>query len=255
MKKKQFLERLEQLLAGLPQEEREEAMSWYRDYLDDAGEEQEAEVIARLGSPEDVANSILANLKGNEPGGFTETGYESFPQRKVPAKQEDVKRDRRTAYDGPYEYIPRQERQSGTQQPSGGRQYSDAQRQGGPQAGTADPRGPQADQARRQGGASAGRRTGSGTGRPAWVTVLLTLAGVAVIVILAIIFCMFGIGGLICVWTGMALLAFGFPAGGVAVAGIGLILVAVFVAGLVLEIVFCRRVMPELMGSRRRGRA
>ena len=36
MKKKQFLERLEQLLAGLPQEEREEAMSWYRDYLDDA---------------------------------------------------------------------------------------------------------------------------------------------------------------------------------------------------------------------------
>ena len=179
MKKKQFLERLEQLLAGLPQEEREEAMSWYRDYLDDAGEEQEAEVIARLGSPEDVANSILANLKGNEPGGFTETGYESFPQRKVPAKQEDVKRDRRTAYDGPYEYIPRQERQSGTQQPSGGRQYSDAQRQGGPQAGTADPRGPQADQARRQGGASAGRRTGSGTGRPAWVTVLLTLAGVA----------------------------------------------------------------------------
>lgn len=245
MKKKQFLERLEQLLAGLPQEEREEAMSWYRDYLDDAGEEQEAEVIARLGSPEDVANSILANLKGNEPGGFTETGYESFPQRKVPAKQEDVKRDRRTAYDGPYEYIPRQKRQSGTQQPSGGRQYSDAQRQGGPQA----------DQARRQGGASAGRRTGSGTGRPAWVTVLLTLAGVAVIVILAIIFCMFGIGGLICVWTGMALLAFGFPAGGVAVAGIGLILVAVFVAVLVLEIVFCRRVMPELMGSRRRGRA
>ena len=87
------------------------------------------------------------------------------------------------------------------------------------------------------------------------MTVLLTLAGVAVIVILAIIFCMFGIGGLICVWTGMALLAFGFPAGGVAVAGIGLILVAVFVAVLVLEIVFCRRVMPELMGSRRRGRA
>ena len=38
MNKNQFLEQLEKLLADLPEEERIEAIAWYHDYFDDAGE-------------------------------------------------------------------------------------------------------------------------------------------------------------------------------------------------------------------------
>ena len=54
-----FLAALEQLLAPLPEAERKDALSYYEDYLDAAGPENEARAIAELGSPEDVARKIL----------------------------------------------------------------------------------------------------------------------------------------------------------------------------------------------------
>lgn len=54
-----FLAALEQLLAPLPESERKDALSYYEDYLDAAGPENETRAIAELGSPEEVARKIL----------------------------------------------------------------------------------------------------------------------------------------------------------------------------------------------------
>ena len=54
-----FLAALEQLLAPLPEAERKDALSYYEDYLDAAGPENEARAIAELGNPEEVARKIL----------------------------------------------------------------------------------------------------------------------------------------------------------------------------------------------------
>lgn len=75
MKRKEYMERLEQLLLVLPQEEREEALQYYSDYFDDAGIENEDRVIWELGSPEEVAAKIRAGFAG-EFAEYSEQGYE-----------------------------------------------------------------------------------------------------------------------------------------------------------------------------------
>ena len=64
MNKETFLSRLEQLLYDIPREEREEAMDYYRSYFEEAGEENEASVLEELDSPQEIAASIKADLKG-----------------------------------------------------------------------------------------------------------------------------------------------------------------------------------------------
>jgi len=75
MNRKEYLERLEQLLLILPCEEREEALQYYSDYFDDAGIENEDKVILELGSPEEVAAKIRAGYAG-EYAEYSEAGYE-----------------------------------------------------------------------------------------------------------------------------------------------------------------------------------
>lgn len=74
MDRKEYLERLEQLLLVLPQEEREEALQYYTDYFDDAGAENEEKVIWELGSPEEVAAKIRAGYAG-EYAEYSEQGF------------------------------------------------------------------------------------------------------------------------------------------------------------------------------------
>ena len=62
MNREEFLKQLESLLTDLTYEEREEAMDYYRNYFEDAGEENEANVIAELESPQKVAQSIKESL-------------------------------------------------------------------------------------------------------------------------------------------------------------------------------------------------
>ena len=62
MKKEEFLKQLEQLLSGISEEERADALSYYRSYFEDAGEENEEAIIAELESPQKVADSIRKNL-------------------------------------------------------------------------------------------------------------------------------------------------------------------------------------------------
>ena len=76
MKKEEFIQRLKYLLADLPEEETEDAIAYYRDYLEEAGEKEE-EVIRGFGSPEKLAAVIRADLRQDpdEGGEFTDSGY------------------------------------------------------------------------------------------------------------------------------------------------------------------------------------
>lgn len=65
MTREEFLRRLNELLNDVTDEERAEAIRFYEEYLDDAGPEQEAQVLAELGSPEKVAAIIRANVPGS----------------------------------------------------------------------------------------------------------------------------------------------------------------------------------------------
>ena len=75
MNRREYIERLEQLLLVLSQEEREEALQYYTDYFEDAGAEREEDVIRELGSPEEVAAKIRAGFAG-EYAWYSEQGYE-----------------------------------------------------------------------------------------------------------------------------------------------------------------------------------
>ena len=65
MTREEFLRRLNELLSDVTDEERAEAIRFYEEYLDDAGPEQEAQVLAELGSPKKVAAIIRANVPGS----------------------------------------------------------------------------------------------------------------------------------------------------------------------------------------------
>ena len=52
MDRKRFLEKLAYLLQDIEDVERDEALQYYEDYFDEAGVENETQVINDLGSPE-----------------------------------------------------------------------------------------------------------------------------------------------------------------------------------------------------------
>ena len=66
MSYEEFMKELEGLLAGVPTEEKEEALQYYSDYFADAGKENEGEVISELGSPQKVA--ALIEGRSDAPG-------------------------------------------------------------------------------------------------------------------------------------------------------------------------------------------
>lgn len=66
MTKAEFLQELERELAGVNAQEREEALKFYREFFEEAGEAREDEVLRELGSPHRIANLIRANLGTQE---------------------------------------------------------------------------------------------------------------------------------------------------------------------------------------------
>ena len=52
MNRVEYMTRLASMLQDIPVEERQEAMKYYNDYFDEAGEENEEKVAAELDSPE-----------------------------------------------------------------------------------------------------------------------------------------------------------------------------------------------------------
>ena len=53
MDRAEFLNRLEAQLLDVPQAEREEALQYYEDYLNDAGDAGDFDILQELGTPED----------------------------------------------------------------------------------------------------------------------------------------------------------------------------------------------------------
>lgn len=68
MTKTEFLSRLAEELNGISAEEREEALNYYSEYLDEAGEGNEEAAIEELGGPEKVARIIRANTAQSAQG-------------------------------------------------------------------------------------------------------------------------------------------------------------------------------------------
>ena len=78
MNREIFMKELEYLLQDIPEEDKADALDYYRDYLEEAGEENEEAVIKEFGSPERIAAIIRSDLAGSmeEGGEFTENGYQ-----------------------------------------------------------------------------------------------------------------------------------------------------------------------------------
>jgi len=91
MSRIEFMRQLETLLRDISVDERAEALQYYNDYFDDAGEENEEHIITELGSPQKVAAIIKAGLKGaNEQNSqYSETGYTDtrFEEKASPANR------------------------------------------------------------------------------------------------------------------------------------------------------------------------
>lgn len=94
MSREEYLEQLAYLLQDISDQERDEAIEFYRDYFEEAGEGRDANVIATLGSPEKVAAQIKNGLKEEKDDGgeYTEAGYQDERFRednKVPVPKEE----------------------------------------------------------------------------------------------------------------------------------------------------------------------
>ena len=62
MTSSEFLQQLAANLQCLQDEERANAMAYYHEYFEEAGEENEAEAVERLGSPQSVAERIIKEI-------------------------------------------------------------------------------------------------------------------------------------------------------------------------------------------------
>ena len=81
MNSKEFLERLGELLADIPKEEREEALQFYSEYFSEAGPFQEQAILDELVSPEHVASVIkksLPDTPNEQEGGMLQQDKELF---------------------------------------------------------------------------------------------------------------------------------------------------------------------------------
>lgn len=81
MSREEFMKQLENLLSDVSEEEKREALEYYRCYFEDAGEENEERILKELESPEKVARTIKADLgmgkdTSQENGTYTEQGYQ-----------------------------------------------------------------------------------------------------------------------------------------------------------------------------------
>lgn len=83
MNKQRFLQRLDELLQNITEEERVEAIRFYSEYFDEAGEGEEEQLLAQLGSPEKVAAIIRANVPSAKLEG-TDTESGETPQANGP---------------------------------------------------------------------------------------------------------------------------------------------------------------------------
>ena len=101
MNREEYLKRLSFLLKDLPKEEIEDAIAYYEDYFEEAGEEKEEQVIKKLGSPEKIAKMIRDSVQENQASSeYTEEGYrqetyEDYQQMSRKDSQKEAKQGSR----------------------------------------------------------------------------------------------------------------------------------------------------------------
>lgn len=254
MNRAEFMSRLTALLQDVPPAEREEALTYYNEYFDDAGEENEAGVIASLGSPEELAKSIKAGLSdGGNAGEFTESGFQSY-------RQENKNQIMSTNQEG----SNGQDRGPGFQNNACGQQGGAGQGGFGQQANgagnTYGAYGPQSAQNNPQ------KKTMSGgqialiivlaiLTSPIWIGVLAGVFGGAVGILGGLfgIFIAFLVVGVVLTVVGIALViagivaVFAAPLGGLTLAGGGLIMTAVGLVFVWLMVLVVGTAIPALI--------
>ncbi len=88
MNRMEFMQALEGALYDVSSEEKEAALQYYNDYLDDAGPECEQSILREWGSPWKLAESIRSGMNGRlEEGEFTETGFSAGGEKQCPAQK------------------------------------------------------------------------------------------------------------------------------------------------------------------------
>lgn len=81
MRREEFMRELEYLLRDIPANEREDALAYYENYFDEAGAENESQVIQELGSPASVAEKILADVQHtNETNNYQNPETETYTE-------------------------------------------------------------------------------------------------------------------------------------------------------------------------------
>ncbi|MBR3808099.1 MAG: DUF1700 domain-containing protein [Lachnospiraceae bacterium] len=80
MTRQEYMHRLALALADVPQSEKDEALQYYNDYFDDAGAENEQEVMRSLGAPEKLAESIRAEFFSGKSGQEHTTYQDSYAE-------------------------------------------------------------------------------------------------------------------------------------------------------------------------------
>ena len=75
MNRTEYMRQLESLLQNISATEREEALQYYNEYFNDAGPENEQNVIEALGNPAKVAENIKKDIFGN---GYGENIYQKI---------------------------------------------------------------------------------------------------------------------------------------------------------------------------------
>lgn len=91
MTREEYIEELRARISHLPKEERESALSYYIEYLEDATDKTMEETVAELGTPGEVAERIIAecaqsNQERGENAGCPGRGAGGADQPRVAAR-------------------------------------------------------------------------------------------------------------------------------------------------------------------------
>ncbi len=95
MSKNEFLNQLSTLLSDVPTEERDEVLAYYREYIEDAGLENEEAILEELGTPEAVATEIKSGMlnRNNQ-----DINYSSNTVKHSPEPYSSIQNDQTYSY-------------------------------------------------------------------------------------------------------------------------------------------------------------
>lgn len=267
MNQERFLAELAHLLQDLPEDEREEALEFYRCYFEDAGIENEAAVMEELGSPEKVAYTIRESLNNSEEQGeYTENGYHTYEDKKIPATldadENNAEHDTAQAEEQDYYRDARifEEQKRRREESDRSRVEQERQRQQAEQERQRQQTDSQTEQERCRRRDENIQRHNQRTRRlllfPFWLIAVIIMIIVMVVVISVVVAVAGALAiGIFTAWIsgiGMLVIGAGIAAGGavfagIAVLGLGLLAIAIGVLLILALVAFCKKPLPAVI--------